>query len=134
MKEFKTACNLNVISEDDIAAIDEIMDTLQTVKTQSQTSERRNCMTKLIRMTREGKTTLIQENFRAILRLLLENLSDEVGATRALVFGVLTEMLKRESLIQSFQAFTELIILKVLEAHKDEEKDVRELKHFGLWN
>ena len=61
------------------------------------------------------------------MRLLLENLSDEVGSTRALVFGVLTEMLKQEPLISSFQGFTELIILKVLEAHRDDEKDVRSL-------
>ena len=54
----------------------------------------------------------------------MENLSDEVGATRALVFGVLTEMLKQNELISSFQSFTELIILKVLEAHRDAEKDV----------
>ena len=62
--------------------------------------------------------------FRTVLRLLLENLSDEVGTTRALVFGVLTEMLKQNELISSFQSFTELIILKVLEAHRDSEKDV----------
>ena len=55
----------------------------------------------------------------------MENLSDEVGSTRALVFGVLTEMLKQEPLISSFQGFTELVILKVLEAHRDDEKDVR---------
>ena len=59
------------------------------------------------------------------MRLLLENLSDQVGSTRALVFGALTEMLKQESLISSFHGFCELIILKVLEAHRDEEKDVR---------
>ena len=55
---------------------------------------------------------------------MLENLSDQVGSTRALVFGALTEMLKQESLISSFHGFCELIILKVLEAHRDEEKDV----------
>ena len=70
-------------------------------------------------------------SFRNILRLLIENLSDEVGATRALVFGVLTEMLKQDRLIDSFQAFTELIILKVLEAHRDEEKDVSEIYRFS---
>ena len=70
-------------------------------------------------------------SFRNILRLLIENLSDEVGATRALVFGVLTEMLKQDRLIDSFQAFTELIILKVLEAHRDEEKDVSEIYCFS---
>ena len=33
--------------------------------------------------------------FRSVLRVLLENLEDEDGSTRALVFGVLTEMLKQ---------------------------------------
>ena len=72
-------------------------------------------------------------SFRNILRLLIENLSDEVGATRALVFGVLTEMLKQGRLIDSFQAFTELIILKVLEAHRDEEKDVSAIYCFNFY-
>ena len=61
---------------------------------------------------------------RTLLRLLLENLMDDIGATRALVFGVLTEMLKQEQLILFFQGYTELIILKVLESHRDSEKDV----------
>ena len=68
--------------------------------------------------------------YRALLRLLLENLNDEAGTTRALVFGVLTEMLKQETLIASFQGFTELIILKVLESHRDPEKDVSDKNEF----
>ena len=85
------------------------------------------------------ETNFLTYVFRNILRLLIENLSDEVGATRALVFGVLTEMLKQERLIPSFQAFTELIILKVLEAHRDEEKDVSVLGKYPMiklinWN
>ena len=35
---------------------------------------------------------------------------------------------QQERLIDSFQAFTELIILKVLEAHRDEEKDVSPIR------
>merc|ERR1712223_112865 len=102
----------------------DIIDELQNVKTNTRSTERRACMTQLIRMAREGNAVVIKEKFRDVLRLLLENLSDEVGATRAMVFGALTEMLKQESLISSFQGFTELIILKVLEAHRDDEKDV----------
>jgi len=102
----------------------DIVDELQNVKTNTRSTERRACMTQLIRMAREGNAVVIKEKFRDVLRLLLENLSDEVGATRAMVFGALTEMLKQESLISSFQGFTELIILKVLEAHRDDEKDV----------
>lgn len=55
---------------------------------------------------------------------MLENLEDGEGTSRALVFGVLTEMIKQESLLAGFTGFTELVILKVLQAHKDEEKDV----------
>ena len=82
----------------------------------------------------EGNFSFTQDNqldflCRDVLRLLLENLSDQVGSTRALVFGALTEMLKQEPLISSFHGFCELIILKVLEAHRDEEKDVSQ--HFA---
>merc|ERR1712223_275627 len=102
----------------------DIIDELQNVKTNTRSTERRACMTQLIRLARDGNSVIIKEKFRDVLRLLLENLSDEVGSTRAMVFGALTEMLKQESLIASFQGFTELIILKVLEAHRDDEKDV----------
>jgi len=111
---------------DDISRkqMQDIIDELHNVKTNTRSTERRACMTQLIRLTRDGNPDIIKEKFRDVLRLLLENLSDEVGSTRAMVFGALTEMLKQESLIVSFQGFTELIILKVLEAHRDEEKDV----------
>ena len=81
-------------------------------------------MTSIIRNVRSGSNTAIIENFRTVLRVLLENLEDSDGSSRALVFGVLTEMLKQDDLIGGFHAFTELIILKVLQAHKDPEKDV----------
>ena len=51
--------------EESRAAIQEIIEELQTVKTQSRSVERKACMTQLIRMSREGQhTLLIQENFR----------------------------------------------------------------------
>lgn len=81
-------------------------------------------MTQLIRMARSGTTGGLNEHFRTVLRVLLENLEDTEGSTRALVFGVLTEMMKQESLQAGFHGFTELVILKVLQAHKDQEKDV----------
>ena len=146
-----------IIAGDEIVRkqIQDIIDELQNVKTQSRSNERRSSMTQLIRLTRDGNSSIIKEKFRYtyilyikkklwpiyqyfyncrdVLRLLLENLSDEMGSTRALVFGVLTEMLKQESLISSFQGFTELIILKVLEAHRDDEKDVNIYFIENLW-
>lgn len=108
---------------EDKAAVQEIITTLQEVKNNAMGSERRACMTKLIRLTRSAPDAL-QDNFRTVLRVVLENLDDDDGATRALVFGVLTEMLKQDSLQPGFHGFTELVILKVLQAHKDKEKDV----------
>jgi hypothetical protein len=42
----------------------DIIDELANVKSQSRAAERRACMTQLIRMTREEKAGIIQENFR----------------------------------------------------------------------
>merc|ERR1719150_773837 len=104
--------------------VNDLVTTLQTVKTGRPGTERRQAMTSIIRIVRSGNINSILENFRTLLRVLLENLEDSEGSSRALVFGVLTEMLKQDSLIGGFHAFTELIILKVLQAHKDPEKDV----------
>ena len=109
---------------EDGTVVASMIKTLQEVKIGGQGTERRQCMTQLIRMARNGTTGGLIEHFRNVLRVLLENLEDSEGATRALVFGVLTEMLKQESLLASFHGFTELVILKVLQAHKDQEKDV----------
>jgi len=109
---------------EDKTLVQDMITTLQAVKVGGQGMERRQCMTQLIRMARNGTTSGLNEHFRTVLRVLLENLEDSEGSTRALVFGVLTEMLKQESLQGGFHGFTELVILKVLQAHKDQEKDV----------
>ena len=111
--------------------VNDLVTTLQTVKTGRPGTERRQAMTSIIRIVRSGNINSILENFRTLLRVLLENLEDSEGSSRALVFGVLTEMLKQDSLIGGFHAFTELIILKVLQAHKDPEKDVSILRAVG---
>ena len=49
---------------DEQSQIQEIMDVLQSVKTQSQQSDRKAAMTQLIRMAREGKTGVIQDHFK----------------------------------------------------------------------
>jgi len=110
--------------KEDMTVIQEMITTLQSVKVGSHGMERRACMTQLIRMARSGTTGGLNEHFRTVLRVLLENLEDSEGSTRALVFGVLTEMMKQEALQTGFHGFTELVILKVLQAHKDQEKDV----------
>lgn len=86
--------------------------------------EKRNALTNLIRLARTGSTLVWNENFRAVLRLLLESLNCGDGGQRALVLAVLTEMMRRSPLVHHFLSFSELIILRVLNAHGDKEKEV----------
>ncbi|XP_071512320.1 CLIP-associating protein 1 isoform X11 [Panulirus ornatus] len=86
--------------------------------------EKRGALTSLIRLARTGSTLVWNENFRAVLRLLLECLTCDDGGQRALVLAVLTEMMRRSPLVHHFLSFSELIILRVLNAHADKEKEV----------
>ncbi|XP_076047968.1 CLIP-associating protein isoform X10 [Oratosquilla oratoria] len=93
-------------------------------KEEGRTTEKRAALNALIRLARSGSTLVWNENFRVVLRLLLENLVCDDGGQRALVFTVLTEMMRRCPLVQHFLNFSELIILRVLNAHADKEKEV----------
>ncbi|XP_042873882.1 CLIP-associating protein 1-like isoform X14 [Penaeus japonicus] len=91
---------------------------------EGRTPEKRAALTSLIRLARTGSTLVWNENFRAVLRLLLESLACDDGGQRALVLAVLTEMMRRSPLVHHFLSFSELIILRVLNAHADKEKEV----------
>ncbi|XP_063603569.1 CLIP-associating protein 2-like isoform X16 [Penaeus indicus] len=91
---------------------------------EGRTAEKRAALTSLIRLARTGSTLVWNENFRAVLRLLLESLACDDGGQRALVLAVLTEMMRRSPLVHHFLSFSELIILRVLNAHADKEKEV----------
>ena len=58
------------------------------------------------------------------VRLLVENLDSPVGGERVLVLTVLTEMMRRCPLVGLFLNFSELIILRVLKAHSDDDRQV----------
>ncbi|XP_069183084.1 CLIP-associating protein 2 isoform X32 [Procambarus clarkii] len=91
---------------------------------EGRSAEKRSALTSLIRLARTGSTLVWNENFRAVLRLLLECLTCDDGGQRALVLAVLTEMMRRSPLVHHFLSFSELIILRVLNAHADKEKEV----------
>ena len=94
--------------------------------------ERKNAMLNLIKMTREGGgagggggggcDAVWDEHFKTILLLLLETLGDVDGQVRALALRVLREILRNEP--HRFRDYAELTMLKILEAHKDAEKEV----------
>lgn len=57
--------------------------------------------------------------------MLLEQLGSTEASVRAQVLVVLSEMFKKTSLTTSFTNYVELLVLRVLQCHKDPTKDVR---------
>ena len=56
--------HLIFVGEESRLAINDIIEELQNIKSQSRSNERKACMTQLIRMSRDGQITVIQDNFR----------------------------------------------------------------------
>ncbi|XP_033608328.1 CLIP-associating protein 1-B isoform X6 [Cryptotermes secundus] len=87
-------------------------------------AERKVALMQLIRLIREGSPLAIMDNFKTLLRVLLEQLTKPEGSVRALVLSVLTEMFKKPSMGSCFHNYIELLVLKVLQSHKDNSKEV----------
>ncbi|XP_068228567.1 CLIP-associating protein 2 isoform X21 [Palaemon carinicauda] len=91
---------------------------------EGRSAEKRAALMSLIRLARTGSTLVWNENFRVVLRLLLESLGCDDDGQRVLVLAVVTEMMRRSPLVHHFLSFSELIILRVLNAHADKVKEV----------
>ncbi|XP_076310026.1 CLIP-associating protein 1-B-like isoform X5 [Tachypleus tridentatus] len=83
---------------------------------------RKHALARLIRLVKENHPGW-DDHFRNVLRLLIETVADSDGSVRALAMRSLCELLKRQA--ERFHGFGELTILKILEAHKDSEKEVQ---------
>uniref|UniRef100_T1IXA2 TOG domain-containing protein n=1 Tax=Strigamia maritima TaxID=126957 RepID=T1IXA2_STRMM len=85
--------------------------------------ERKLALAHLSIFAKEDSAAVWDEHFKAVLRILLETLTKEKdGSVRALSLRILCDMLRKQT--SRFQGFAELTVLKILEAHKDAEKDV----------
>ena len=62
--------------------------------------------------------------FRRLLRILLSELGSGDVESRTLVLIALCEMMKKRSLTQRFQSYVELVVLKVVHAYGDSNKEV----------
>jgi len=88
----------------------------------ARTMERRKAMTTLKYMTRDGTFTLWDEHFKAILLILLETLGDNDPEIRAMALRVMGEICLSQA--PRFCGYAELTILRVVDAHGDDDKEV----------
>ncbi|XP_062869837.1 CLIP-associating protein 2 isoform X30 [Trichomycterus rosablanca] len=84
--------------------------------------ERKAALCELMRLIRETQLHVWDEHFKTILLLLLETLGDGEHVIRALALRVLKEILNKQP--WRFKNYAELTIMKTLEAHKDQHKEV----------
>lgn len=78
----------------------------------------------LVALIKKKHVQLIIENFKMILRILLELLEKEDSSVQLMALLILTEIFKCPELKQCYLGFVELLIVKVLNAHTDPNKDV----------
>ncbi|XP_077994040.1 CLIP-associating protein 1-like isoform X9 [Glandiceps talaboti] len=84
--------------------------------------ERVSALQQLMKIAREDITAPWDIHFKAVLLVLTETLNDMDAIIRALALRTLRELIKNQP--DRFVEYAELTILKVLEAHKDTQKDV----------
>lgn len=107
--------------QEDKEAIQKIIQTLRTEDDipDAPVTERVAALKRLESLVREGSTQAIMDNFKPLLRVLMHQILKSERTVRVVVLDVLTEMVKKPSLVPCFSMFVELAVLKVLQAHGD---------------
>ncbi|KAJ8925598.1 hypothetical protein NQ315_009438 [Exocentrus adspersus] len=86
--------------------------------------EKRKLLRLLIDLIKSGNVEHIQQNFKKILRILIDNLNESDSATQVIVLQIITAILQNPDMKQCWCNFVELITLRVLKAHCDEKREV----------
>lgn len=107
--------------QEDKEAIQKIVQTLRAEEEapDAPATERLNALKRLESLVKDGSTQAIMDNFKSLLRVLMHQIFKPERNIRCLVLNVLTEMVKKPSLVPCFSMFVELLVLKVLQSHGD---------------
>ncbi|CAN7983080.1 unnamed protein product, partial [Ixodes hexagonus] len=88
----------------------------------SRTEHRKQAISELMPLTKDGSPELWDENFRNVLRCLVENLEEQVAPVKVAALRALAELLKRQP--QHFHSYAELTLIKIFGAFKQPEREV----------
>ncbi|XP_025994233.1 CLIP-associating protein 2 isoform X6 [Solenopsis invicta] len=102
--------------------VDNMVKTLQSKVTQ--TSEKVSSLQEFQLYVREGDSSYIKRNFKKVLKVLLDSLSNDGKVIQVEVLQTLIDMLKCSELIESFSSYNELLVLKVIYAYKSDDQKV----------
>ncbi|XP_075748296.1 CLIP-associating protein 1-B isoform X5 [Rhipicephalus microplus] len=88
----------------------------------SRTEHRKQALSELVPLTKDGSPELWDENFRNVLRCLVENLEEQVVPVKVAALRALAELLKRQP--QHFHNYAELTLIKIFGTFKQSEREV----------
>ncbi|KAK9875379.1 hypothetical protein WA026_007774 [Henosepilachna vigintioctopunctata] len=87
--------------------------------------EKRELMAPLVDMVQRGQIDSIKQNFKKLLKIFLDHLNDRGNhATQLLILQILTAIFKCRDLRDCWSNFVELLTLRVLEAHCQDNREV----------
>lgn len=89
------------------------------------TADKQRLLSQLAKIMHKGPTDPTVANFRPLLRLLIDNLDSRDPKVQILVLQVFMEMFKNKDTEKLWSGFTELIILRILQAHSSDKREVR---------
>ncbi|KAL0107128.1 hypothetical protein PUN28_015567 [Cardiocondyla obscurior] len=102
--------------------VDNMIKTLQSKV--SQTSEKVSALQEFQLYVREGDSSHIKRNFKKVLKVLLDSLSNDDKGIQVEVLQTLIDMLKCSELVESFSSYNELLVLKVIYAYKSDDQKI----------
>ncbi|XP_025074275.1 CLIP-associating protein 1 isoform X3 [Pogonomyrmex barbatus] len=102
--------------------VDNMVKTLQSKV--AQTSEKVAALQEFQLYVREGDSSYIKRNFKKVLKVLLDSLSNDAKVVQVEVLQTLIDMLKCPELVESFSSYNELLVLKVIYAYKSDDQKV----------
>ncbi|XP_015602731.1 CLIP-associating protein 1-A isoform X5 [Cephus cinctus] len=115
--------NMSLESSQDPDDIDHFLKTLQSESASNK--EKVAVLRKLQQhLVKDPDPTYIKQNFKILLKTLLECLSNDDMDIQIEVLNALTEMLKVKELSECFCNYPQLIVLKVLNAHRFDDQKV----------
>ncbi|XP_072747906.1 CLIP-associating protein 1-B isoform X3 [Anoplolepis gracilipes] len=102
--------------------VDNMVKTLQSKV--AQTTEKVSVLQEFQLYVREGDALYVKRNFKKVLKVLLDSLSNDGKVIQVEVLQTLIDMLKCQELIESFSSYNELLVLKVIYAYKSDDQKV----------
>ncbi|XP_011861467.1 PREDICTED: CLIP-associating protein 1-A isoform X2 [Vollenhovia emeryi] len=96
-----------------------------------QTADKVTALQEFQLYVREGDPSYIKRNFKKVLKVLLDSLSNDEKVIQVEVLQTLIDMLKCPDLVESFSSYNELLILKVIYAYKSDDQKVESSSSSG---